>query len=97
MVGHSTLLKALGKSPTNRALLGLTAVVWTSKKKERLKMGTSKRMLEAAKRTLQKERKKLQMASFTGARARLPFPGPPNGSCRNQGVITKVQKRGIGG
>lgn len=39
-------------------------------------MGTSKRMLEAAKGTLQKERENYPgRVSLTGARARLPFLG----------------------
>lgn len=38
--------------------------------------------------------------SLMGARARLPLLGPPNVSCGNQAVRTKVQERsfkGIGG
>lgn len=55
-------------------------------------------MLEATKRNpVEREKMTLADAPLMEARARLPWLGAPNASCRNQEVRNKVQKRNFKG
>lgn len=55
-------------------------------------------MLEATKRNpVEREKMTLADAPLMEARARLPWLGAPNASCRNQEVRNKVQKRSFKG